>query len=159
MFGVVFMRRVMTRNDVWRRFGMVAQAQEAQVEDLAKSVGAALSRWRKGANYTQARAADLLGLEKETISRIETGAISPTLHRLGQFARLYGCPVAAFFAEADDSAHRIAALLDGLDAEDRESVIRCAQEISAIAKRAHRSSAKPAGDAQPNSTPSRAKPR
>lgn len=107
----------------------------AESDDLAKSVGAALGKWRKGANYTQARAADVLGLEKETISRIETGVIAPTLHRLGQFAKLYGCSVAAFFAEADDAAHRFAAILEGLDEEDREGVIRCAQEIAEIARR------------------------
>jgi transcriptional regulator with XRE-family HTH domain len=82
---------------------------------LAKSVWVALGRWRKGVNYNQARAADLLGLETETISRIETVVILPTLHRLAQFATLYGCPVAALLAEADDSAHRLAAILDGRD--------------------------------------------
>ncbi|WP_244129363.1 helix-turn-helix domain-containing protein [Burkholderia gladioli] len=116
-----------------------------ETDELAKSVGAALGGWRKNAKYTQARAADALGLEKETISRIETGVISPTLHRLGQFAKLYGCPVSAFFAETGDAGQRIEALLDGLDDEDKESVIRCVREASAIARRAADRSRK-AGD-------------
>jgi len=108
---------------------------EAGHDDLAKSVGTALSRRRKSANYTQARAADALGLEKETISRIETGVISPTLHRLGQFARLYGCPVAAFFVHESDDTARLAALLEGIDAECRARVLRVAEEIAAQCRR------------------------
>jgi transcriptional regulator with XRE-family HTH domain len=107
---------------------------EAVHDDLAKSVGAALSRRRKSANYTQARAADALGLEKETISRIETGAISPTLHRLAQFARLYGCPIATFFsgsaAESGADAAKLAALLDGVDADGRARILRVAEEMA-----------------------------
>lgn len=104
-------------------------------DELAKSVGAALSRRRKSANYTQARAGDALGLEKETISRIETGAISPTLHRLGQFARLYGCPVAAFFVQGSDDSARLAALLEGVDDECRARVLRVAEEIATQCRR------------------------
>ncbi|WP_245641443.1 hypothetical protein [Paraburkholderia bannensis] len=37
------------------------------------------------------RVGDVLGLEKETASRIETGAITPTLFRIEQFAELFGC--------------------------------------------------------------------
>lgn len=132
---------------------------EAVHDDLAKSVGAALSRRRKSANYTQARAGDALGLEKETVSRIETGAISPTLHRLAQFARLYGCSIASFFAGSDADlgadASKLAALLDGVDADCRARILRMVEEMadqcrrvqlleSALAERAQLEAALPA---------------
>ncbi|MEX3614542.1 MAG: helix-turn-helix transcriptional regulator [Burkholderia gladioli] len=112
---------------------------ESTSGDLVQATGASIARWRKRAGFTQARAGDELGLEKETISRIETGTIVPTLHRLGQFARLYGCPVAAFFMQADEptaaDSIRLAALLEGVDVECRSRILRVAEEIAEQCRR------------------------
>jgi transcriptional regulator with XRE-family HTH domain len=105
---------------------------------IAKKVGAAIAHFRKAAGYTQIRVADALGLEKETVSRIETGVISPTIFRLTQFAHLFQCPVSALFGEYRgkpmEDAAEIAEALSGLPAEDRRVILRIVADISAMAR-------------------------
>ncbi len=60
-------------------------------------VGKAIARQRKQSNLTQAEVADRLGLSKESISRMETGSISPTLSRMFQFCELFDCRIGEFF--------------------------------------------------------------
>lgn len=107
-------------------------------EELAKRVGSAIARQRKAAGYTQARVGDVLGLEKETVSRIETGAITPTLFRIEQFAELFGCPVSVLFGEyrgrsLEDSADVAAALAD-LPEDARRAALRVVSEFAAVAR-------------------------
>ncbi|NIF52614.1 helix-turn-helix domain-containing protein [Burkholderia sp. Ax-1724] len=107
-------------------------------EELAKRVGAAIAAQRKAAGYTQARVGDLLGLEKETVSRIETGSIAPTLFRLGQFAELFHCPISALFGEyrgkSGEDGAEIAELIADLSPEARRSALRMLSEFAAIAR-------------------------
>jgi transcriptional regulator with XRE-family HTH domain len=81
---------------------------------LAKRVGQALGRHRSRAGLTQAKVAAMLGIETETVSRLETGAIAATLSRLEQFAKIYECPAAAFFQEETDDAEELAATVTGI---------------------------------------------
>jgi transcriptional regulator with XRE-family HTH domain len=92
----------------------------------------------KAVGYTQARVGDALGLEKETVSRIETGTITPTLHRLSQFAELFGCPLSALFGEyrgrsLEDSAEVAAALAD-LPEDARRAALRVVSEFASVAR-------------------------
>ena len=48
---------------------------------------------RKACGMTQAQVAERLSVEKESISRMESGRIALSLERLQQFAHLYGCSV------------------------------------------------------------------
>jgi transcriptional regulator with XRE-family HTH domain len=91
-----------------------ALAGESKQETLAQNVGRSIARYRKLAGFTQAKVASLLGIETETVSRLETGANSATLERLGQFADLYGCQAAAFFQDETEDAEGIAKTLTGL---------------------------------------------
>jgi transcriptional regulator with XRE-family HTH domain len=70
---------------------------------LIKQVGQAIAKQRKIAHLTQSQVADKLGIETESVSRMETGAISPTLDRLEQFSELFGCPPIVFFQDDTDS--------------------------------------------------------
>lgn len=111
---------------------------ESVGEDLAKRVGAAIAAQRKAAGFTQARVGDALGLEKETVSRLETGAITPTLFRIAQFAELFACPISALFGEyrgkvGEDSAE-IAGLIAGLSPEARRSALRMLSEFATVAR-------------------------
>lgn len=111
---------------------------ESVGEELAKRIGAEIARQRKAVGYTQARVGDALGLEKETVSRIETGTITPTLHRLSQFAELFGCPLSALFGEyrgrsLEDSAEVAAALAD-LPEDARRAALRVVSEFAAVAR-------------------------
>jgi transcriptional regulator with XRE-family HTH domain len=77
---------------------------------------------------TQAQVAGQLGIE--TVSRLETGVISPTLERLDQLSRLFNCPVSAFFSyetkdaradpEPDDYAVQLARIIRPLNNNEKK---------------------------------------
>ncbi|MGF7192111.1 transcriptional regulator with XRE-family HTH domain [Robbsia andropogonis] len=117
---------------------MTQRRGSADEGDLARRIGTAIASQRKKAGLTQAYVADLVGLEKETVSRIETGSITPTIHRLGQFAELYGCPLSALFGEyrgaAGDDATAIHSLISDLSRESRQTAIRIVSEFVVIAR-------------------------
>lgn len=62
-------------------------------EDIVMIAAHNLQRRRKEADLTQKEVARLLGLETETICRMEKGRNPVSLKRLQQFADLYGCTV------------------------------------------------------------------
>ncbi|WP_186116153.1 helix-turn-helix domain-containing protein [Burkholderia gladioli] len=107
-------------------------------EELAKRVGSAIAKQRKAAGYTQIRVADALGLEKETVSRIENGVIAPTLFRLAQFAELFNCPVSALFGEyrgkALEDTAEISHLVADLPEDARRAALRMLAEFVAVAR-------------------------
>lgn len=69
---------------------------------LSKRVGNVIAKYRKSEGYTQAKLSELMNIEKETLSRIETGKISPSLDRIEQIATLLNRPVYDFFIKPDD---------------------------------------------------------
>ncbi|WP_027188395.1 helix-turn-helix domain-containing protein [Desulfovibrio cuneatus] len=105
-------------------------------DKLIRSVGAAIARQRLHAEMTQAQVAEALEIEKETVSRIETGAISPTITRLAQFAELFGCPVNAFFwqeqGKADDQTITILEMISSLPENKRALIVRFIGEITKV---------------------------
>ncbi|MDR2367038.1 MAG: helix-turn-helix domain-containing protein [Deltaproteobacteria bacterium] len=64
---------------------------------LSKRVGQTIARQRKLSHLTQAQVN--LGIEVETVSRLETGTRPASLARLEQLGKLFGCPVVRFFVE------------------------------------------------------------
>ncbi len=64
---------------------------------MRPSIGEGIALKRKEAGYTQAQVAELLGMHKETVSRLETGAIMPTVQRLVQLSELFQCRIGDFF--------------------------------------------------------------
>lgn len=72
-----------------------------QSNTLSKRVGRAISMLRKSEGLTQAQLSELMKIEKETLSRIETGKISPTLERIEQIAQILNRPVYDFFVEPE----------------------------------------------------------
>ncbi|OXC75663.1 helix-turn-helix domain-containing protein [Caballeronia sordidicola] len=107
-------------------------------EELIRQVGMAIAGQRKAAGFTQARVADAIGLEKETVSRIENGVIAPTIHRLGQFAELFSCPLSALLGDyrggAGEDAGAIAAQIGDLPRDDRRAILRIITDVAAIAR-------------------------
>jgi len=101
-------------------------------------VGAAIASQRKAAGFTQSRVADEIGLEKETVSRIENGVIAPTLHRLGQFADLFNCPLSSLLGDyrggAGEDAGAIAAQIGDLPRDDRRAILRIVTDVASIAR-------------------------
>lgn len=83
---------------------------------------------------TQAQIAEQMDVETETISRIENGAISPTLVRLEQLAGLLDCSISSFFLPEGDNvrdlADSIAECLQELSTRDKEMILRVITDIA-----------------------------
>jgi transcriptional regulator with XRE-family HTH domain len=95
---------------------------------LTKIVGQGIARQRKLANLTQAQVAEQLGIENETVSRHETGASPPSIARLEQFSRLFGCPVIRFFeAQLSDESfvllQTLGDLLQTLESDEKALLV------------------------------------
>jgi transcriptional regulator with XRE-family HTH domain len=75
---------------------------------------------------SQQQVAERIGIEPETVSRIETGVIAPTLIRLRQFAKVYGCSLQGLLGRTSDTlpdlAQRIAVELNPLPPTDQRHV-------------------------------------
>jgi len=100
-----------------------------------KGVGRALFDERKRCGLSQQQVAERMGVEPETVSRIENGVIAPTLVRLRQFANIYGCSLEALLTQVSDTLpdllRGIALELDGLPARDQ---VHVAEQALATAK-------------------------
>lgn len=87
---------------------------------------------RKASGLTQAQVAKRISVEKESISRMESGKISLNLERLQQFAELFGCPVSELLKEPSQDIQAqlesIAALISPLEPEDREAIIHIVED-------------------------------
>lgn len=97
------------------------------------SVGACLARERLAAGLTQEEAAESLGIGNEAVSRMERGAAMPTLERLYDFAKLYGCRMDRLLMESSDrEADQAAVIFDqltGLGHGDRQLVVSIMAEL------------------------------
>jgi transcriptional regulator with XRE-family HTH domain len=109
-------------------------------KNFIRSVGVTIAMRRKAQGFTQAQFAEALGIEKETVSRIETGVISTTLSRLVQIAEILECSVCALFPMTSTSApagtdnhseqlKHIGEMLESLDGERRSLVVRFVGEM------------------------------
>jgi transcriptional regulator with XRE-family HTH domain len=111
-------------------------SKRANSPNLVKKVGQALARHRFQARLTQAKVAGLLGIETETVSRLETGAIAATLGRLEQFAAIFNCPVVSFFQDATDDvegqARTLVELLKPLPDDERRLLIAFMAEAARL---------------------------
>jgi transcriptional regulator with XRE-family HTH domain len=92
-------------------------------QKIALQLGRALARERTGTGQTQEQVAEILGVNTETISRIERGATLPTLPRLLALADLYDVPVEQLFRRSSsrvpDVGAELADLLGRLSDADR----------------------------------------
>ncbi|HEY4318879.1 MAG TPA: helix-turn-helix transcriptional regulator [Herbaspirillum sp.] len=100
---------------------------EGPEKQLAKRVGAVIARRRKAKGLTQAQLAERMSIEKETISRVETGVISPTLSRLAQLAKILDCEMTDLLRistpEVEDHAHSLAGRMGDLSDSERELIV------------------------------------
>jgi transcriptional regulator with XRE-family HTH domain len=99
---------------------------------LAVSLGAAIRRFRMAQGWTQDSLAERLGVEGNTISRIETGAHLPSLQRLNDLAAILGVSLGELLGSASsqpgDQARQLALLLERLSPPQRELILRVALE-------------------------------
>lgn len=105
---------------------MAQMGNSALVSDLKTSVGKAIAVQRLQRGLTQEQLALMIGVEQETISRIERGAALPTLARLAEIAQVLDVPMVEFVRVAGrsraDAAADISMMLEKLKPEDRRWV-------------------------------------
>lgn len=105
-------------------------------KNLAKSVGALIATRRKSLGLTQGELAERVDIEQESMSRIETGSITPSLSRLLSLADALDCSIESLLGGAStrkqDQSLIIERLLDGLDDEERAFVVRMVEDFSTL---------------------------
>lgn len=106
---------------------------EEQKAALVKAIGKAIASRRGQAGLSQETVAEALGISREAVSRIETGAAVPSVVRLAQLAEIFDCGLDALIVEASnrkaDQAQRIAEMLDRLTLEKREILMGVIQQV------------------------------
>ncbi len=100
---------------------------------IVVAVGKAIARERKNAGLTQDKVAQKISVEKETVSRLETGDIPPSLERLEELSAAIGCPMKRFLwhEEGDTArlAETIAEMLRTLPEEKQAVVVRLVGDL------------------------------
>ncbi|HDR9284308.1 TPA: helix-turn-helix transcriptional regulator [Burkholderia vietnamiensis] len=104
--------------------------------ELARQVGACLAARRKALRLTQDQLAERLGIEKESVSRIETGFVSPSLGRLSTLAEALDLSLLDLLRDVSDrpkdQAAALTAAITDLPPRKRALVMRTATELAAI---------------------------
>lgn len=101
---------------------------------VAAIVGRVIARQRLLSNMTQAELAHQLGIEPETLSRMETGTRSTSVERLLLLAEIFKCPIGIFVEEESENIEAItknlAFQLQPLHEDDRLLITKFMVEMS-----------------------------
>ncbi len=90
-------------------------------------IGKKLAVQRKSLKLTQTQLAELIGVEPETISRIESGAVAPSIERLASYAQALGIGLEELFSDVPltpyDTQKEWVSLMGQLSPADRSFVL------------------------------------
>lgn len=90
-------------------------------------IGKKLAVQRKTLKLTQTQVAELIGVEPETISRIESGAVAPSIERLAIYAQALGIGLEELFSDVPltpyDTQKEWVSLMGQLSPADRTFVL------------------------------------
>lgn len=102
-------------------------------QQLMKTVGRAIAKYRQAAGLTQAQLAEILGIGNDAVSRMERGNTVPTLLRLLELSEIFQCEMADLITESSnrsiDQARMLEQLLNQLNSEDRAELISLLQQM------------------------------
>jgi transcriptional regulator with XRE-family HTH domain len=124
----------------------------SNVEQLSRSIGAAIAARRKALGMTQERLSELIQIEQSSLSRIERGTLVPSLERLAGIAEELQCGLADLFnvggVSSHDRAIRVHEKLSRLTPTQQEIVERLIDDALALletpqGRRSPRVNAKP----------------
>lgn len=107
-------------------------------QKLSKSVGALIAVRRKTLGLTQGELAERVNIEQESMSRIETGTITPSLGRLISLADALDCPVETLLRPAShrkqDQILVVAELLNQLNGAERDFALGVVKDFVSLVK-------------------------
>ncbi len=113
-----------------RRIEMTPERQHK----LARKLDEAIAWRRDQAGLTQEELSEMLVIGNQAISRIERGAVIPTLPRLHEFAEAFGCRIDELLLSTSDcDADQAAAMADqisGLSPADRQLVAGIVDQLT-----------------------------
>lgn len=96
-------------------------------------LGKNIREQRSQLGWTQATLAELVRVDVETISRIERGAVVPSVLKLEHIANILGVPLAELLRSsstlAQDQSLEILGWLQGLSEVDRQFVLMTTQQL------------------------------
>ncbi len=111
---------------------------KAEEKKLAKRLGALIAARRKSLGLTQGELAEAVGIEQESMSRIETGIITTSLSRLLSLADALDCSLETLLRPASnrqqDQSLVMEGLLDGLDEAERAFAVRVVSDFANLAR-------------------------
>ena len=114
--------------------GVAVKKQRDEIE-LAVAIGRKIAERRKALGWTQSQMAEKLGVGYEAVSRLERGAILPTISKMIQVANAFECPIDELLFEssnrASDQAQVVVRMLDGLPQEERAVLLDTLDRLSA----------------------------
>jgi len=107
---------------------------KSKEQKLAISLGTLIAARRKSQGKTQGELAEIVGIEQESMSRIETGMITPSLSRLISLADALDCPIESLLRPAShrkqDQSLVMAGLLEGLDDAERALAVKIVSDFA-----------------------------
>jgi transcriptional regulator with XRE-family HTH domain len=102
--------------------------------ELARAVGKMISEKRRTLKLSQEDLAEQVGINQESLSKMEKGIIAPKFERLQLFADALRCRVEDLFrfcpGQPDEQAAAISELICGLPDEKRELIVKIVAEIA-----------------------------
>ncbi len=100
---------------------------------LTKAIGRVIAKRRTERSMTQEYVAERLGVGYEAVSRIERGAIMPTIGKLIQLAGVFNCPVEELLVESSnraiDQGAVLSRMIDGLSETDRTFMLEIIEKM------------------------------
>lgn len=125
------MRRQLTLPRLTRRGSGLAN-----IDQLARSIGATIAARRKALGMTQEKLSELIQIEQSSLSRIERGTLVPSLERLAGIADCLQCRLADLLGTAGVSSHdrasRFQEKLSSLTPAQQEIVERLIDDALAL---------------------------
>lgn len=110
----------------------------AQIK-ITKQISKNIKKYRTAHGFTQAKLAELIDMDKVSISCIETGEYNLSLKSLERFAEIFSVPIIDLLREnssdIQSQAEHIADMLYDLAPEEREAIVRIVRDIVSISKR------------------------
>ncbi|WP_322009752.1 helix-turn-helix transcriptional regulator [Paraburkholderia sp. J12] len=108
----------------------------SNIDQLARSIGAAIAARRKALDMTQEKLSELIQIEQSSLSRIERGTLIPSLERLAGIAERLQCRLADLLGTAGVSSHdrasRVHEKLSSLTPTQQEIVERLVDDALAL---------------------------
>lgn len=107
---------------------------EQQKAMLVKAVGQAIASRRAAAGLSQERVAEVLGITREAVSRMETGVAVPSVVRIAELAEVFNCGLDELLTGVSsreiDQVRDVVDLFDGLSDEKRQLLVTIARQIA-----------------------------